>query len=134
MVDLTWKWAPGGNNRDQQLRVGLEAARITGLNRFATALDRHESHAITLVWRFRPQWEAGLRADWLRVRMPHGDHFHGARLREHSLMLAFKPSHLQAVRLQWTGQRDAVGFDDAARRSVQLQFVLGFGAHPAHAF
>jgi len=134
MIDATWKWAPGGNNRDQQLRVGLEAARITGLNRFATARDRHESHAITLVWRFRPQWEAGLRADWLRVRMPHGEHFHSARLREHALMLAWKPSHQQSLRLQVSGQRDAVEFENPARRAVQLQYVLAFGAHGAHAY
>jgi hypothetical protein len=134
MVDLTWKWAPGGNPRSQQLRLGFEAARITGLNRFAGPRDRHEANAAGIVWRWAPQWEIGARADWLRVRVPHGDHFHGALLRERSLMIAWKPSHLQAVRLQWTGQRDANGFDDAARRNVQLQFVLGFGAHPAHAF
>lgn len=134
MVDLTWKWAPGGNPRSRQLRVGLEAARISGLNRHAGPRDRHEASAVSVVWRWAPQWEIGARADRLRVRVPHGDHFDGARLREHSLMLAWKPSHLQTVRLQWSGQRDAAGFDDAARRSVQLQFVLGFGAHPAHAF
>jgi hypothetical protein len=41
---------------------------------------------------------------------------------------------MQSLRLQFTHQFDAVGFDGAARRSVQLQYVLGFGAHPAHAF
>ena len=28
MVDATWKWAPNGNNREQQLRVSVEAARL----------------------------------------------------------------------------------------------------------
>jgi hypothetical protein len=134
MADLTWKWAPGGNPRSQQLRLGFEAARISGLNRFARSRDRHEGNAMSVVWRWAPQWEVGARADWLRARVPHGDHFHGALLRERSLMVVYKPSHMQAVRLQWAGQRDAVGFENPARRSVQLQFVLGFGAHPAHAF
>jgi hypothetical protein len=134
MVDATWKWAPDGNNRAQQLRLVFEAARITGLNRFATSRDRHEASAIALVWRFHPHWEAGGRTDWLRVRMPHGDHFHTGLLREHSLMLAWKPSHMQSLRLQYTTQRDAVEFDDAAKRSVQLQYVLAFGAHGAHAY
>ena len=134
MVDLTWKWAPGGNPQRQQWRLGLEAARITALNRFATPRDRHEAAAVSVVWRWSPQWEAGARVDRLRVRVPHGDHFHGARLQERALMLAWKPGHMQALRLQWSAQRDARGFDDAARRSVQLQWVLGFGAHPAHAF
>jgi hypothetical protein len=86
------------------------------------------------VWRFHPQWETGVRADWLRVRVPHEDHFDSARLREHALMLAWKPGHLQSLRLQLSGQRDAVGFEAPARRTVQLQYVLAFGAHGAHAY
>ncbi len=134
VMDFTWKWAPDGNNRDQQLRAGFEAARITGLNRFATARDKHEANAITLVWRFRPDWEAGARADWLRVRIPHEDHFHNGLLRERALMLVWKPSHMQSLRLQYTAQRDAVGFEDPPRRSVQLQYVMAFGAHGAHSY
>jgi hypothetical protein len=134
MIDATWKWAPEGNNRERQVRLGFEAARITRLNRFASPRDRHEANAVTLVWRFHPQWEAGGRADWLRVRMPHGEHFHSGLLREHALMLAWKPTHLQSLRLQYTTQRDAVDFDNPAKRAVQLQYVLAFGAHGAHAY
>lgn len=134
MIDGTWKWSPGGNNREQQLRLGFEAARITGLNRHAGSRDRHEANALWAVWRFNPAWELGARADWLRVRVPHGDHFHWGLLREHSLMLAWKPSHLQSLRLQLTQQRDAVEFDEAVKRAVQLQYVIAFGAHGAHAF
>lgn len=134
MIDAVWKWAPGGNYRGQQVRAVFEAARISGINRFATSKDRHESNALALVWRLRPSWEVGARADWLRVRAPHGEHFHGALLRERSLMLAWKPSHMQSLRLQVTGQRDAVEFDNPVRRAWQLQYVLAFGAHGAHAF
>ena len=66
--------------------------------------------------------------------MPHEDHFDSALLRERSLMLAWKPSHMQSLRLQYTTQRDAVGFENPAKRSVQLQYVLAFGAHGAHAY
>lgn len=134
MIDAVWKWAPGGNDRGQQVRAVFEAARISGINRFATSKDTHESNALALVWRLRPSWEVGARADWLRVRAPHGEHFHGALLRERTLMLAWKPSHMQSLRLQVTGQRDAVEFDNPARRAWQLQYVLAFGAHGAHAF
>lgn len=134
MIDAVWKWAPGGNYRGQQVRAVFEAARISGINRFATSKDTHESNALALVWRLRPSWEVGARADWLRVRAPHGEHFHGALLRERTLMLAWKPSHMQSLRLQVTGQRDAVEFDNPARRAWQLQYVLAFGAHGAHAF
>jgi hypothetical protein len=134
MIDATWKWAPGGNNRDQQVRVGFEAARITGLGQFATSRDKHEANAVTVVWRFRPDWEIGARADWLRARMPHEDHFDSVLLRERVVMVAWKPSHMQSLRLQFTTQRDAVGFENPAKRSVQLQYVLAFGAHGAHAY
>lgn len=134
IADATWKWAPGGNNRGEQLRVTAEAARVTGINRFASPRDRHDAFALAAVWRFNPAWEVGARADRLRVATPHGDHFHRGRIAEHSLMLAYKPSHLQSVRLQYTRQSDAVGIDHPARRSVQLQYVVSFGAHGAHSF
>jgi hypothetical protein len=134
MADLTWKWAPGGNNRDQQVRVTFEAARITGLNRFATRSDQQEANALSLVYRFHPSWEVGARSDWLRVRVPHGDHFHSGLLREQSLMLAWKPTHMQSLRLQYARQRDAVEFEKPSNRTLQLQYVIALGAHGAHGF
>lgn len=134
MVDFTWKWAPGGNNREQQLRVGVEVARISGLGAAYAATDKHQARALSVVWRFRPEWEVGARWDRLRVRMAHDGEVHGGRLNEQALMLAWKPSHLQSLRLQMTQQRDAVEFDNPARRAWQLQYILAFGAHGAHAF
>jgi len=134
LLDGTWKWAPGGNNRAQQVRLGFEAARITGLNRFAGSGDKHEANALSAVWRFNPSWEVGVRSDWLRARQPHGEHFHSVLLREQSLMLAWKPSHLQTLRLQYARQSEAHEIEKPARRSLQLQYVLAFGAHGAHSF
>lgn len=134
LLDGNWKWAPGGNNREQQLRLGFEAARITGLNRYARGSDKHEANALSAVWRFNPSWEVGLRSDWLRARQPHGDHFHSVLLREHSLMLAWKPTHMQALRLQYARQSDAHEVENPSRGSWQLQYVMAFGAHGAHSF
>jgi hypothetical protein len=134
LLDFTWKWAPGGNNRLNQVRVNVEHARVSGLNRYATAADRHEATTLALVWRFLPEWELGGRMDRLRVRIPHDDHFHSGRLDERAVMLAWKPGHQQTLRLQLTQQRHAAGIEDAARRTVQLQYVLSIGAHGAHAF
>jgi hypothetical protein len=134
MIDATWKWAPGGNNRDQQVRVSFEAAQIRGLNRFASASDKQEANALSVVYRFSPSWEVGARSDWLRVRTPHGEHFHSGLLREQSLMLAWKPTHMQSLRLQYSRQRDAVAFESPSKRTIQLQYVLAFGAHGAHSF
>ena len=86
-----------------------------------------------MVYRFAPAWEAGVRADVLRVRQPHEDHFDDGRMREAALMLAYKPTHAQTLRLQFTRQQDRGGFA-AANRAVQLQYILHFGAHGSHSF
>ena len=133
LVDATWKWAPDGNSRDRQLRVTLEAARVTGINRYATS-QSHDAVSLAVVWRFDPNWEVGARVDRLRVAIPHDDHFHDGELNEQALMVAWKPSHRQSLRLQLTRQTGAVGFEEPAAHSVALQYVLSFGAHAAHAY
>ena len=131
--ELAWKWAPDGNNRREQLRVAYEYATVRGLNRFATAGERHSAQYLSVVYRFASIWEVGARHDLLRVRQPHEDHFDAGRLRESALMLAWKPSHAQTLRLQFTRQHQATGFPEAGR-AVQLQYILNFGAHAAHTF
>ena len=56
-------------------------------------------------------------------------------------MLAYKPTHMQTLRLQLTQQRahgvndeGAPVFANPARRSIVLQYVISFGAHGAHSF
>lgn len=134
MLDATWKWAPDGNNRNEQVRVHLEIARISGLASPAASSDRHRAGALSVVWRFHPNWEAGLRADWLRARQAHDGDFEDVRLRERSVMVAWKPSHMQTLRLQYTNQRQAVGIESPAHRAFQLQYILAFGAHGPHAY
>ena len=131
--ELAWKWAPEGNSARQQLRASYEIAQLRDLNRFAGSGDRHLAQYLGVVWRFAPTWEVGARHDLLKVRIPHEDHFDDGKLRETALMLAWKPSHRQTLRLQYTHQRDGGGFE-AATRAVQLQYVLSFGAHAAHTY
>lgn len=133
LADVAWKWAPEGNNRQQQVRVAYEHAVVTRLNRFATGSERHQAGYLSAVWRFAPGWETGVRADVLRVRPPHEDHFDDGSLRETALMLAYKPTHAQTLRLQLTRQHDRGGFP-AATHAVQLQYILNLGAHAAHSF
>ncbi len=131
--ELAWKWAPQGNNRQQQLRLSLEHAVISGLGPLATAADRHQASYLSAVWRFTPAWEAGLRADLLRVRQVHDDAYEDGRLRETAAMLAYKPSHAQTLRLQLSTQQDRGGFAQASN-AVQVQYIHHWGAHAAHAF
>lgn len=134
LLDATWKWAPNGNNRQEQVRVTAEMIRVSGINRFATGGQTHEGVALSAVWRFHPNWEVGARVDRLRVAMPHDDHFHTGRLNERALMVAYKPSHTQSLRLQLSHQGRAQGFEQTGRQSVQLQYILAFGAHGAHTY
>jgi hypothetical protein len=134
LLDAVWKWAPGGNNRQNQVRLVGEYARINRVHGDIPASGSHQAASLGAVWRFAQDWEAGLRSERLRALAAHEGHFDPVRLREHALMVAWKPSHAQALRLQFTTQRNALNVEDAARRAVQLQYVLSFGAHGAHSF
>jgi hypothetical protein len=143
--DLVWKWAPDGNNRNQQLRLNWEYAQVSGINRYADSSMRHRASSLGAVWKFNPAWEVGVRTDWLRVNKPENHEgeieFGKGRLKENAIMVAYKPTHMQTLRLQLTHQR-ATGANDEgeavfanpARRSIQLQYVIGFGAHGAHSY
>jgi hypothetical protein len=133
LADVVWKWAPEGANRNRQLRIGAEFARVSDLNEFAASDDVHEAWSVSAVYRFHPQWEVGLRHGDLKVSAPHGDHFHRGSLAETSVMLAWKRSHFSTMRLQWTQQRDRGDFDDAGN-ALFLQVVMSLGAHGAHDF
>jgi len=134
VADVVWKWSPAGNSRNEQLRVSAEVMRFERLNRFARRGDHHQGGYLSVVYRFQPAWEAGVSTGWIDVRIPHDDHFHSGRLRETSLMLAYKPTHMQTVRLQATRVTGARGFGEVPRQMIAAQWILAFGAHPAHAF
>lgn len=134
LLDAAWKWAPDGNNRREQLKLVAEYARVTKPNRYADSSDYHDAWSLSAVWRVAQEWEVGARTDWLKARVPHGDHFHDGQLREHALMVAWKPTHSQALRLQFTSQPRAEEFESRSKRTIQLQYVLSFGAHGAHSF
>jgi hypothetical protein len=146
MTDMVWKWAPDGNNRNEQWRLVWEQAWQRDLNRYATASQRNLASSVAVVWRFDPAWETGVRADWLQGYQstwltPATADVSQGRLGEASWMLAYKPTHQQTLRLQVAHQHasgaNVLGdpiFAQPASRSVQLQYILGFGAHAAHAY
>lgn len=149
MSDLVYKWAPNGNPRQEQIRLVWEYAVVSGIHPQSGSLG-HAGSTLGAVWRFHPAWEVGLRSDWLRVNSPElrdndGDGvaeslgFAAGRLREQSLMIAYKPNHGQTYRLQYSAQR-ATGSDVAdifarpASSGIQFQVTIEFGAHSAHSF
>jgi hypothetical protein len=146
MTDLVWKWAPDGNNRNEQWRLVWEQAWQNRLNRYTDASQRNLATSLSAVWRFAPAWESGLRADWLQgsttvLATPTTALTRSGRLGETAWMLAYKPTHQQTLRLQLAHQHasgsDALGnplWGTPASHSLQLQYILGFGAHAAHAY
>jgi hypothetical protein len=137
MADLVWKWAPQGNNRAQQLTLSVEYARVTDLNEYASSDDYHEGWYGSAVYRFAPQWSAGVRHGRVNLKLGHGDHFHDGALEENAVMLAWNPSHTQTLRLQYTHQDAVKDWDETfagADEALTLQYIISFGAHDAHAF
>jgi len=136
LIDVVWKWAPDGNSKARQLRISGEFARVGGFGEGDPSAGRHQAGYLSVIYRFMPQWEAGLRFDRLRARALHEDAYEAARLDERSLSIAWKPSHMRAVRLQYTAQRDRGGLAEATTiapdRALHLQFVQSLGAHGAH--
>lgn len=142
--DLVWKWSPQGNNRNQQVRLTWEYAQVSRIHPLLDPALQHTASSVGAVWRFHPAWEVGARSDWARV---HQAALHAGetevlsgRLRENALMLAYKPTHSQTLRLQLTqqsarnGHAEEAVFAHPAKRSLQLQYVVAFGAHGAHAY
>jgi hypothetical protein len=148
MSDLTLRWAPQGRPEDQELKLTWEYASARRIHPDAGPLT-HAASALAAVWRFRPSWEMGAKADWLRVHEP-GLHdndgnpataatleFGAARLREQALMIAYRPDHGRTLRLQYSRQQ-ASGPDVAdvfprpIREVLMLQLVLGFGSARHH--
>lgn len=131
-ADLVWKWAPQGNNRQQQIALSGEYFYVDDLNEIADSDDFHEGWYASAVWQFAPQWSTGLRYGEVDLREPHGDHFHSQSLRESDVMLAYSHSHFSTLRLQYTRQ-SGEGFS-AVDNSIVVQYVMSFGEHGAHEF
>lgn len=132
LVDLVWKWAPQGNARDSQLTVSGEYLHVDELGEFAEDGDIQKGWYVSTVYRFTPQWSAGIRYGEVDLKAAHGDHFHDQSLKETDLMLGWARSHFSQLRLQYSLQ-DAEGFDDA-NDTLSLQYVMTLGAHGSHEF
>ena len=141
--DLVWKWAPGGNPDQQQVRLVWEGAQARRALPSAGVNSGHGAQSLGVVWRFMRGWETGLRHDRLRVNalaLHDGEtEVNPGRLQETSVMLAHKPSHRQTWRVQWAQQRaqnpgDEAVFGRPLGQTLSLQYILSFGAHGAHSY
>ncbi len=132
-----WKWAPQGNAKNQQLTVSGEYFLLDELGEGELSKEQHKGWYSSLVYRFHPQWAAGVRYGDLSVTAIEEEHdgewlFDDQSLRETDLMLSWSPSHFSTLRLQYTWQ-DSDDLDDADD-ALTLQYVMSLGAHNAHSF
>ena len=155
VADAVLKWAPGGNSALRYLELQGEYMRrresgTLGFDVENAALgDAYRSTQsgwyVQGVYQFRPRWRAGLRYDSLDS----GDTDIGlvasgvltpadfpALLAgdptRTTLMLDWSPSEFSRWRLQyaWDEARD----DGDTDRQLQLQYLIGIGAHGAHKY
>lgn len=142
IADFVYKWAPNGNYKYQHLTVSGEYFKVTDFTPLALEdehlsepnVDDQQGWYLSGVYQFSPNWSAGLRYGEVDTQEMHGDHFHGQKLKESEVSLAWHHSHFSTVRLQYTNQK-GTNFDGIEDDNViTLQYVMTLGAHGAHQF
>lgn len=134
LTDLVWKWAPQGNNRQQQVKLAAEYAYVDNL--YAAEVDHYDGWYLSGVYQFDENWSTGVRHGRVNLAQEHehdGHHeWEDNRLSETAVMLSWQPTHTQRLRLEYRHQ-DAENMD-GADNAITVQYQIGFGAHAAHGF
>jgi hypothetical protein len=146
-VDLVWKWSPGGNPAQRNLKIVAEWMQLEREGDFTFDLPgaaitddfelRQSGWYVQGVYQFMPQWRAGLRYDRLdagsfsggdnEVNVPGVDHDPW----RWSAMADWNPSEFSRVRLQYNYDRSR---DEVTDHQIFLQYIYSLGAHGAHRF
>lgn len=139
-ADFVYKWAPNGNYKYQNLTVSGEYYRVTDFvptdlhAEDVPSQDYHQGWYVSGVYQISPSWSTGLRYGEVDTQELHGDHYHGQKLKESEMTLAWHSSHFSTVRLQYTHQ-NGTNFDGLEDDNIfTLQYIMSLGAHGAHQF
>jgi hypothetical protein len=138
-IDGVFKWAPTGKPAEEQLKLQAELLfreEIGGVNG-KQFYSRAWGWYASAVWRFLPNWEAGVRADQVYVgnsgnAVSDGLTLQGwgQNLTRQTAALTYYTSEFGRFRLQFN--RDwSTGMLD---HQVLLQYTLSLGAHGAHKY
>jgi hypothetical protein len=135
LADLVWKWAPQGNNRQQQVKLAAEYAYIDELYG-VEEISHFDGWYLSAIYQFDENWSTGVRHGSVNLAEEHehgGDHeWESGRLSETSVMLSWQPTHTQRLRLEYRHQ-DANNLE-GADNAITIHYQIGFGAHAAHTF
>jgi len=138
-ADMVWKWAPQGNNYQQNLVLQLELMQNheQGIYNIGGDIDSTQSGGYAqVVYQFTHGWRSGVRFDWLDSDDP-GVAFSGSVLdaaghspKRSSVMLDYARSEFSRWRLQYNHDESSSQGDD----QWVLQYTMSLGAHGAHRF
>lgn len=144
-LDAVWKWAPNGNARDKQLILQAELFQrkeegTLNLADDSSSLDSRQNGAyVQAIYKFLPQWRAGIRYDrlWSRNQGDNDEVLARTDLLANdytphrtSLMVDYSLSEFSRIRLQYNRDYSLPRLN----QQVMLQFIASLGAHGAHQF
>ncbi|NOH96649.1 TonB-dependent receptor [Vibrio sp. 99-70-13A1] len=142
-VDMTWKWAPQGNYKQENLRATAEAWLIDDrydeqMESIPNADDQAYGWYTELAYQFSPNWTVSGRYGEMNAVTGdvhwHVDHYHGelsqSDIQETDIALDWHGSHFGRVRTQITHEQ----LTEKSQTIFTVQYIMSFGAHPAHAF
>ena len=148
-LDLVWKWAPGGNNRQRNLVLqyeyfnrdydGILSAEHEGMTETGSYDGSQSGWYAQAVYQFMPQWRLGLRYDALTSSVngssselieESGFDSEGHDPWRYSMMTDWSNSEFSQLRLQYGYDKSSPDADDY----WILQYILSLGAHGAHRY
>ncbi len=149
-INAIYKWAPGGNFRQQHVKLQFEYFDredtgdiiITGDTpppETSTLLSKQDGWYAQAIWGFSPYWRTGIRFDALssdntgsdtavldEAGLVSGGHDPSRT----SVMLEWVPSEFSRIRLQFNQDESTPTTDD----QLFVQYTYSLGAHGAHAY
>lgn len=148
--DLVYQWAANGNPKSENIKLQFEYfdrkedGQITMLNSGppieTTSYDGHQKGLYAqATYRFKPQWQAGVRYDWLDsnnrgsdadVLTEAGLDNEGHNPKRYSAMLEWLPSEFSRLRLQYNRDESY----EQTGNQILLQYTMSLGSHGAHQF
>ncbi|MBL4820699.1 MAG: outer membrane beta-barrel protein, partial [Gammaproteobacteria bacterium] len=149
-LDLVYKWAPNGNPNNRNFKFQFEyfdrkedgevAMLDSGPPLEMTSYDGHQKGWYAqATYKFQPQWQAGLRYDWLDsndrgsdvdVLTEAGLDNEGHTPKRYSATLEWLPSEFSRLRLQYNRDQSYEETDN----QFFLQYTMSLGSHGAHQF
>lgn len=132
-IDATWKWAPQGNYKYQNVSLSGEYFRAQNNYEKSPGKNHHDGWYLSSVYQLDPQWATGLRYGEFNGSHLHDTQLETHKLNETELMLSWSHSHFSTLRLQYTHQKGE-GLNHINNNIVTLQFIMSLGAHDAHQF